>query len=146
MNTAPSGANKSALKKMDFSTILDLLISADQANRMIADLEKLAESVYLTGNKFSSNLKKIDVRYYQTLSELLGIKNKKEILRELIREIKNLPVVNVNLSFYPSFQLVEKMSDWLEENMGKKILISINKNTELFTKVEVEYKGKYGKF
>jgi hypothetical protein len=38
------------------------------------------------------------------------------------------------------------MSDWLEENLGKKVLISIKNKQELFTKVELEYMGKYGKY
>ena len=143
MNTAPSGANKSALKKMDFSPIIKQLVTVDQANDLLSELENLSKSIYLTGNKFSGNLKKIDIRYYNALFGLLEKNDKKEVLKKLIEEIKKLPIVNVNLSFYPSFQLVEKMSDWLEESIGKKGLIFIKNKQELFTKVEIEYNGSY---
>lgn len=130
---------------MDFSKILEQLVTTDQANDLIEELNNLSESVYLTGNKFSRNLKKIDVRYYEGLVGLLKKNDKKETLKKLIEEIKKIPVVNINLSFYPSFALVEKMNDWLEESLGEKILISIKKNLELFTKIEIEYRGKYAK-
>lgn len=128
---------------MDFSKIVKQLVTINQANDLLEELEKLSESVYLIGNKFSSNLKKIDVRYYDSLSKLLEKNDRKEVLKKLVEEIKKLPVVNINLSFYPSFQLVEKMNDWLEESMGKKVLISIKNKQELFTKIEIEYKGRY---
>lgn len=130
---------------MDFSTILKQLVTVNQANDLTEKLDRLCESVYLTGNKFSDNLKKIDVRYYDQLFGLLEKNDRKEALKKLIEEIKKLPVVTINLSVSPSFELVDKMSDWLEENIGEKVLISINKDSKLFTKVEVEYEGKYAK-
>lgn len=130
---------------MDFSTILKTIVTVGQANDLLLELENLSKSVYLTGNKFSKNLKKIDTRYYDQLFYLLEKNDKKECLRKLVDAIKKLPVVNLNLSFFPSFKIVEKASDWLEDNLGKKVLISIKKNPELFTKVEIEYKGKYVK-
>ena len=131
---------------MDFSAILEQLVTTYQANDLLAELEDLNESVYLTGNKFSSHLKKIDVRYYNILLDLLEKNDRKECLRKLVDAIKKLPVVNLNLSFYPSFGIIEKMNNWLEESLGKKVLISIKRNSELFTKIEIEYKGKYGKY
>lgn len=128
---------------MDFSKIVKQLVTINQANDLLAELENLNESVYLTGNKFSNNLKKIDVRYYNALLGFLEKNDKKEVLKKLIETIKKLPVVNISLSFYPSFELVEKMGEWLEENMGKKVLIAIKNKQELFTKVELEYGGKY---
>jgi len=128
---------------MDFSKISEQLVTTGQVNDLLGELENVSESIYLTGNKFSSTLKKIDIRYHTTLVGLLEKNDKKEVLEKLIEEIKNIPVVNVSLSFYPSFQIVEKMSDWLEESLGKKVLISIKNKQELFTKVEIEYKGKY---
>lgn len=130
---------------MDFLPILKQLVTVGQANDLLLELENLSKSVYLTGNKFSSNLKKIDVRYHNSLFSLLEKNDKKECLKKIIETIKKLPVVNLNLSFFPSFEIVEKISDWLEESLGKKVLISIKKNPELFTKIEVEYKGKYVK-
>lgn len=130
---------------MDFLKIVEQLVTVDQANDLLKELENLSESVYLTGNKFSNNLKKIDVRYYNILLGLLEKNDKKEVLKKLIEEIKKIPVVNINLSFYPSFQLVEKMGEWLAESLGKKVLISIKNKQELFTKVELEYQGRYVK-
>jgi hypothetical protein len=130
---------------MDFSVILEQLVTTYQANDLLTELEDLSRSVYLTGNKFNSHLKKIDVRYYNILLHLLEKNDKKECLRKLVDAIKKLPVINLNLSFYPSFGIIEKMSNWLEESLGKKVLISIKRNSELFTKVELEYKGKYAK-
>ncbi len=130
---------------MDFSTILKTIVTVGQAKDLLGELENLSESVYLTGNKFSRNLKKIDVRYYDQLFYLLEKNDKKECLGKLVDAIKKLPVVNLNLSFYPNFELTEKINNWLEESLGRKVLISIKKNPELFTKVEVEYKGKYVK-
>src|SRR3989338_7886505 len=128
---------------MDFSKIVEQLVTTNQANDLLVELENLNESVYLTGNKFSNNLKKIDFRYYNTLLGLLEKNDKKEVLKKLIEEIKNIPVVNINLSFYPSFQLVEKIGGWLEAGLGKKVLASIKTKQELFTKIEIEYNGSY---
>jgi len=130
---------------MDFSTILEQLTTKDQANNLIEELENLNESIYMTGNKFSNNLKKIDVRYYPALSNLLEKNDQEDVLKKLTEAIKKLPIINVSLSFYPSFQLVEKIGDWLEENIGEKVLILIKNKQELFTKVELEYKGKYAR-
>ncbi|KKP86123.1 MAG: hypothetical protein UR89_C0032G0006 [Candidatus Roizmanbacteria bacterium GW2011_GWA2_35_8] len=131
---------------MDFSPILKTIVTVGQANDLLLELDNLSKSVYLTGNKFSNNLKKIDSRYYNTLINLLEKNDKKEVLEKIIETVKKLPVVNVNLSFYPSFEIVEKISDWLEESIGEKVLISIRNKQELFTKVEIEYKGKYIKY
>lgn len=128
---------------MDFSKIVEQLVTVGQANDLLVELENLSESVYLTGNKFNNNLKKIDVRYYDQLFYLLEKNDKKEVLKKLIDSIKKLPVINLNLSFHPNFELTEKISNWLEESLGKKVLISIKKNPELFTKVEIEFNGRY---
>ena len=128
---------------MDFSPIFKTIVTVGQANDLLLELENLSKSIYLTGNKFSVNLKKIDVRYYDQLFYLLEKNDKKECLEKLVDAIKKLPAVNLNLSFYPSFGIIEKMSNWLEESLGKKVLISVKRNSELFTKVEIEYKGKY---
>jgi hypothetical protein len=130
---------------MDFLPILKTIVTVGQANDLLLELENLSKSIYLTGNKFSGNLKKIDVRYYDQLFYLLEKNDKKECLRKLVDAIKKLPVINLNLSFFPSFEIVEKISDWLEESMGEKVLISIKKNPELFTKIELEYQGRYVK-
>ncbi|PIQ71770.1 hypothetical protein COV87_01485, partial [Candidatus Roizmanbacteria bacterium CG11_big_fil_rev_8_21_14_0_20_37_16] len=90
---------------MDFSKISEQLVTTGQVNDLLGELENVSESIYLTGNKFSSTLKKIDIRYYTTLVGLLEKNDKKEVLEKLIEEIKNIPVVNVSLSFYPSFQI-----------------------------------------
>jgi hypothetical protein len=131
---------------MDFSTILEQLVTVSQANDLFQDLDELSKSIYLTGNKFSGNLKKIDSRYYDSLVRLFDKNDKKESLIKLIEAIKKLPVVNINLAFYPSFHLVEKMSQWLEESLGEKVLVNVKNKQELFMKVEIEHGGKYGKF
>jgi len=128
---------------MDFSPILKTIVTVGQANDLLLELENLSKSIYLIGNKFSVNLKKIDVRYYDQLFYLLEKNDKKECLEKLVDAIKKLPVINFNLSFFPSFEIVEKISDWLEESMGEKVLISIRNKQELFTKVELEYNGSY---
>ena len=128
---------------MDFSPILKTIVTVGQANDLLLELENLSKSIYLIGNKFSVNLKKIDVRYYNLLFHLLEKNDKKECLRKLVDAIKKLPVINLNLSFFPSFEIVEKIGDWLEESMGEKVLISIRNKQELFTKVELEYNGSY---
>ena len=128
---------------MDFSPIFKTIVTVSQANDLLLELENLSKSIYLIGNKFSVNLKKIDVRYYDQLFYLLEKNDKKECLEKLVDAIKKLPVINFNLSFFPSFEIVEKISDWLEESMGEKVLISIRNKQELFTKVELEYNGSY---
>ena len=131
---------------MDFSPIVKQLVTINDANDLLNDLSVLSESIYLTKNNFNSKVKTINIRYYSTMVNLLDKHDKKEVIRELIETIKKIPIINVNLSFEPSFKLTEKISSWLEDQIGKKILIAINYYPELFTNVEFEYQGQYGKF
>ena len=128
---------------MDFSPILNQLVTIDQANDLIIELDRLAETVYLRTNKFGSSLKKIDGRYYQPLVRLLETEDKRECLKKIIAAIKAIPMMNISLSFYPSYGLVEEVSDWLEEALGTKVLVTVKKKQELLTKIELEYQGKY---
>lgn len=123
---------------MDYSLILEQLVTVEQAHRLIIDLENLTSSLYMK--------KRIDYRLYPGLIKLMERNDKKDCIKKLIETIKKLPIININLSFYPNFETVEKISDWLEENLGKKVLISVKNKQELFTKVELEFNGKYGKY
>ncbi len=67
--------------------------------------------------------------------------------RDKLRQIiKSLPVVNIRLPFRVGHRTLERIGLWLKNNLGKKVLVSVDHEKNRDMKVEVFYKGKWGEY
>jgi len=109
-------------------------------------LEDLKNSLYGRREDFEEVLGKVNVRYYNFLADGLKKNNRKEYLTQLIAKIKSLDKTMVSLSFTPRQKLAEKISYWLTNQLGRKILVAISIDKSQYLKVGLAWKGKYGQF
>jgi len=131
---------------MDFSPIINQLVTTEEAYRLLVRLEDLKNSLYGRREDFEEVLGKVNVRYYNFLADGLKKNNRKEYLTQLIAKIKSLDRTMVSLSFTPRQKLAEKISYWLTNQLGRKILVAISIDKSQYLKVGLAWKGKYGQF
>ena len=131
---------------MDFSPVINQLITVEEANELLTRLEELKMSLYGREEAFKETLYKINVRYFNYLNDGLKKGNQKEYLNQLIEKIKGMEKIRIETPFIPSQKLVEKISLWLNANLGRRVLLTINSNSSQSLKVGLEWQGKYGQF
>jgi F0F1-type ATP synthase delta subunit len=66
-----------------------------------------------------------------------------EFLENLKRRLESLPVLKMVLAFSPPVGTIEKISQFLERELGKKIILDLSCNPEIIGGAILEYEGKY---
>jgi len=66
-----------------------------------------------------------------------------EFLENLKRRLESLPVLKMVLAFSPPLGTIEKISQFLERDLGKKIILDLSCNPEIIGGAILEYEGKY---
>jgi F0F1-type ATP synthase delta subunit len=66
-----------------------------------------------------------------------------EFLENLKRRLESLPVLKMVLAFSPPLGTIERISQFLERDLGKKIILDLSCNPEIIGGTILEYEGKY---
>jgi F0F1-type ATP synthase delta subunit len=66
-----------------------------------------------------------------------------EFLENLKIKLDSLPLLKMTLAFSPTQSTIEKISQFLENKLGKKIILDISYNPEILGGAILEYRGKY---
>ncbi len=80
------------------------------------------------------------------LEEIDQKKIKGEEVSELERKLRSLPEINLEIAFSPSEDFIDRMSQWLEKELGQKIILDITVNPKIVGGAIIEYQGKWLNF
>lgn len=69
-----------------------------------------------------------------------------KILNEMIEQIKKMKIVRLTLAIQPSDDLLDRISQWVNENLGKNNLIEIDKDEQILGGAILSIDGKYKDF
>jgi len=64
-------------------------------------------------------------------------------LEELKKHLLEMPSLKLEIAFEPAEKFLEKISLWLEKELGQKIILDINVNSKIIGGAIIEYQGKY---
>lgn len=73
-------------------------------------------------------------------------KSQFDFLEKIKDYLKNLPVIKIEVAFLISQKAIEKISQWLKKEVGKKIILDIYFNPAIVGGAILEYEGKYRDF
>lgn len=133
----------------DFINSIETIGERDQ---IASEIDYLLESIFENSNDPLTNaLKKISV---QTEEKLKGIfkKNNLDILdRETVKNdlsqlkkiLKSFKVIKLSIAFYPSREIIEKVSKWIKSNLGAEYLLDIEVNKSIIGGAIIVFNGKY---
>ncbi len=121
------------------------------------DLIFYLEEIDLAGELILKNIKsstaeKMQEKISQDLVDLLiKVEEKEKIkdlnqlaffLRLLKKHLLSLPQIKMEIAFRPNEKTVFKISRWLEEELGKKIILDLNVNYSIVAGAIIEYEGR----
>lgn len=130
-----------------YSEILTTIITKQDLELMLTEIDKLESSLYGSGKKSFDEVMKSSVRYstYLAFSEYIS-KNpsvdKKNMLIEIKKELSELTEVELTLAFEPSQEILSEVISWLRQNVSKSYL-NLKINPDIVAGAVVVYKGKY---
>jgi len=67
-------------------------------------------------------------------------------LKTLLASMNKLEVIHLGLAFEPSGDLVEKLSLWIDKNLGEAVVIDFELKPQLIGGASISYKGRYGDY
>lgn len=74
--------------------------------------------------------------------EIKDFKQQIFFLKLLRNHLTSLPQINLRIAFFPEEGTISKISQWLEKEIGKKIILDLNVDPRIAGGAIIEYKGK----
>ncbi len=120
-------------------------------------LEQIAKAIELTSREPEKKLsEKLEGKIDQNLEEiLLKFSEQKDtadiqeiiFFLELLRNyLISIPQVKLNIALFPEEELLAKILNWFENNLGKKVILDIVVNPRIVAGAIIEYQGRISDF
>lgn len=65
---------------------------------------------------------------------------------ELEKKLQSLPEIKLEIAFSPGDDFLNKISQWLEKELGQKIILDITCNPKIVAGAIIEYRGNFRNF
>lgn len=134
-----------------------------ELKQSIKTKEELSEFIYaldtLRASLYKTKINAFDEAIKESVSDQLGrligktlkknkIKptNKKdleEFLSNLKEELGNVEVLNLTLAYSPTPASIEKICDWVRDNISEDLVLEIDENSQIIGGAEINFRGKY---
>lgn len=139
-------------KENVFSAFTKNLVTLNDLNNLILDVEELQGAVYTTGKKSLSQ--KVSARVSQGFGKIIKTQEEEKKLPSNLQELSNyfdelksfllgLPQLRLELAFDPSLEFLSQISNWFEATGGKKVILAISVNPQILAGVRIEFGGKF---
>lgn len=102
---------------------------------MEENLEELAKGIR-TKEELISFLEEIAQKKFQ----------KEEGVLKLEKKLQSLPEIKLEIAFSPEDDFLNKISQWLEKELGQKIILDITCNPKIVAGAIIEYRGFFRDF
>lgn len=87
------------------------------------------------------------VSFLEEIAHLRKIKDKEEQpTKELEKYLRSLPEIKLEIAFSPENNFLEKISQWLEKELGQKIILDLTVNPKIVGGAIIEYQGNWRDF
>jgi F0F1-type ATP synthase delta subunit len=121
---------------------------------ILEEISQLEQLVFKSRALLSEKSKKLeDENLYQFFLKLeergeinLDQKKQFDFLEKLKDWLKKLPILKLEIAFLPSEKTIEKISQWLKKEVGKKIILDVYFNPKIVGGAILEYEGKFANF
>lgn len=129
----------------------DIYILSD-FHALINELEKISEKEFTNENNLEQILdKEISYRTREKVLQNFDIKNNflknlQVLIEDLKEYISSTPKAEFTLAINPSHELIEEISLWLENTVGKKIIFDIKYDRHIYAGVIIGFNGNYRNF
>ena len=135
-----------------FQKFVEDIATAQQLNARSEDIEEAKRWIYKggqapLGEKIKSS---VPEGFRILIAELEGSsrlpnsrKELGEFFKGLIEYIDKIPSVKLNLAFFPGEEFLNKLTDWLENQLGKKAVVDVSVDERIIAGAMIEYAGEY---
>jgi len=137
-----------------FSQISQEIITQEDLLSFLDDINTTKKAIFQDPS--NPLLQKIQNRtsrgFQEILKQLLatplfrGKRKQIEFLDELRNYLLSLPKIKLTLAFQPNKEFLKQISEWLQKEVGQKIVLNIFVNPHIVGGAIIEYKGKYLNF
>lgn len=137
-----------------FSQISQEIITQEDLLSFLDDINTTKKAIFQDPSK--PLLQKIQNKtsrgFQEILKQLLatplfrGKRKQIEFLDELRNYLLSLPKIKLTLAFQPNKEFLKQISEWLQKEVGQKIVLNIFVNPHIVGGAIIEYKGKYLNF
>lgn len=124
--------------------LLWLFSQISQLQKLVFKKEGLLSiKVVLLKEKINQNLYNVILEAEKNGLIFSDPKSQSDFLENLKKELSELPVLKIQIAFSPPQSTTERISRYLEKEVGKKIILDILVNPEIVGGAILEYQGKY---
>lgn len=134
-----------------FSQISQEVITQEDLLSFLDDINTTKKAIFQDPSK--PLLQKIQNKtsrgFQEILKQLLatplfrGKRKQIEFLDELRNYLLSLPKIKLTLAFQPNKEFLKQISEWLQKEVGQKIVLNIFVNPHIVGGAIIEYKGRY---
>jgi hypothetical protein len=134
---------------MNFDKITSLYDNKFQIQNAVHHLEQIKDKLFRTDTNIMEEINANLNPALQTIVMELIEKSPKdhekinELLDEIIKSLKNIPVLKIISAFQINFRLMSKIANHLEQTAGKKIIVNQSQDNRLkLNQIVIEYQGR----
>ncbi len=74
------------------------------------------------------------------------IELRKEEIYKLEKKLRSLPEIKLEIAFSPDDNFINKLGQWIEKELGQKIILDITVNPKVVAGAIIEYQGNWRDF
>lgn len=126
------------------SQLLTKLRTKEDLDILRGELDMLENALYQSDKIYKDTIHN-DIRKWISETILNESKNidLSSYIKELRKDLENIPVLSASINFEPSLSFIEQISDWLKKNVNERMVIDILLNTSTLGGIQLSYRGKY---
>lgn len=131
---------------------LEKIITTEDLNYFLEEIETSRKLLFREidlplSKRLEGKVSKDFQKFVERMEELGKISKDLEKSKDFFFDFKNylqkIPRVKLLLAFKPRREFLKKISEFLEKELGKKIILDVLLNPEIVGGVVLEYEGKY---
>jgi F0F1-type ATP synthase delta subunit len=138
----------------NFSFLEERIFEKEDLISILKEISQLEQLVFKSQAPLSKKSEKTKERilhqFFLKLEERgeIGLDQKEQFdfLEELKKWLKELPILKLEIAFSPSKKLIERISQWLKKEVGKKVILDVYINPKIVGGAILEYGGKFANF
>lgn len=130
------------MNESNLNKLTENVITKQDLVYLLDDINQAQELIYQEGEN-------LEQKVSEQLKEILGQQDlssreqRKKFLSQLKERLQELPQVRITIAFVPSDSFLKEISQWLENEIGDKVIIDLTVNHKIVGGAIIEYQGRY---
>ncbi len=135
-----------------YQKFVENVLTLEQLNVRVEDIEETKRWIYKLAHKpLNEKIKSSVSENFRSLVSQLEVTGelpnaRKELTAffgEAIEYAEKIPSVKLTLAFFPSEELLKKITNWLSNEIGKKSVVDVSVDEKIIAGATIEYDGEY---